>query len=208
MCRFTPDYAAIRDLIRSGRIGEPKLVRASFGFASKRGTENFRFVRTEGGGGLMDVGSYCVQLADWVFDRPHQCAFYAMETAGDGYDAVGSGTVDYGDGLLSFNCAVHLELVNGATIFGTEGRIEMPRPWFCDQPFVVSHGSPNDPSAVVTSERFHLTTNDLYAYEIDAVARQISSGSAAEHPLTSTLRNMQTLDALRASAGLSFMPSH
>jgi predicted dehydrogenase len=109
---------------------------------------------------------------------------------------------------LSFNCAVHLELVNGATIFGTEGRIEMPRPWFCDQPFAVSHGSPNDPSAVVTSEPFHLTTNDLYAYEIDAVARQISSGAAAEHPLTSTLRNMQTLDALRASAGLSFMPSH
>ena len=62
MYRHNPQTARLAELIAEGAIGRLRLVRASFGFY----LDDLRNVRLRGeldGGGLMDVGCYCVNAA-------------------------------------------------------------------------------------------------------------------------------------------------
>ena len=52
----------IQKIIASGELGEPRLIRASFGFPF-RGANDFRYNRELGGGALLDCGGYTLRLA-------------------------------------------------------------------------------------------------------------------------------------------------
>ena len=53
------------DLVRTGRIGEPKFFNSSFSLTVRRG--NIRSKRALGGGTLYDIGVYCINAARHVF---------------------------------------------------------------------------------------------------------------------------------------------
>lgn len=52
----------IREIIRSGKIGMLRLIRADFGFPL-RDRQDFRYSRSLGGGALLDAGGYTLKLA-------------------------------------------------------------------------------------------------------------------------------------------------
>ena len=52
----------VKELIANGTLGEPRLIRAAFGFPM-RGKDDFRYQKTMGGGALLDSGGYPVRLA-------------------------------------------------------------------------------------------------------------------------------------------------
>lgn len=54
--------AEIQKIVASGELGEPRLIRASFGFPF-RGAADFRYHRALGGGALLDCGGYTLRLA-------------------------------------------------------------------------------------------------------------------------------------------------
>src|SRR6185503_19272759 len=53
------------DLVRRGRIGEPKFFNSSFSFAVRPG--NIRTKKGLGGGTLYDIGVYCINAARYLF---------------------------------------------------------------------------------------------------------------------------------------------
>src|SRR6188768_738811 len=53
------------DLVRRGRIGEPKFFNSSFSFAVRPG--NIRTKKDLGGGTLYDIGVYCINAARYLF---------------------------------------------------------------------------------------------------------------------------------------------
>jgi predicted dehydrogenase len=53
------------DLVRAGRIGEPKFFNSSFSMAVRRG--DIRTKRAFGGGTLYDIGVYCINAARYLF---------------------------------------------------------------------------------------------------------------------------------------------
>ncbi len=70
--RCFPVYHRIRQELAEGVIGQPRVVTASFGYA---GQEKRRVSEKElGGGAVLDVGIYPIQLADMVFgpDKPEK----------------------------------------------------------------------------------------------------------------------------------------
>lgn len=84
------------------------------------------------------------------------------------------------------------------TLHGTEGRIELDQPWFCNGEVRLIRGG--------ETELIPYESGDLYAYEIDALAESVAAGQT-EHPAMNhadSLGQAATLDALRASAGLSW----
>lgn len=59
---FHKQIEYIQDCVRKGKLGEIRLFRLAFGFPF-RGSTDFRYNRTLGGGALLDCGGYTVKLA-------------------------------------------------------------------------------------------------------------------------------------------------
>lgn len=198
MYRCHPQTRELAKMVREGMIGKPLVVNAEFGFAAGRDWENFRTVGTLGGGGLMDVGTYCVSMARLIAgEEPCRCEYTAQIGEG-GYDEYGTGCLQFPSGMTAMiGTGIHVALRNEVLIYGTEGSIRVPSPWFCAEAFLV-HTAGSDPMPVRVGDDL-----DLYGQEADAVAECIEQ---REHPAMrwqDTIGNSRTLDSMRASAQMA-----
>ncbi len=62
---FEPANLSTVELIRSGKLGEPKFFSSDFSFQVKEG--NIRAQRERGGGPIWDIGIYCINAARYLF---------------------------------------------------------------------------------------------------------------------------------------------
>lgn len=199
MYRLTPQSDRIREIVRNGEIGEILQVNAEFGFAAGRDWGNFRADGAVGGGGLMDVGTYCVSFSRMAFGAEPEEAIYRAEITDKGYDAVGAGLLVFpGARVAHFGTGIHANLRNDAVIYGTEGRLEVPSPWFCSGDLTLHRNGKEVEKISVPGAR------SLYAIEADTVAAHLEAKEAPAMTVADTLGNMRALDMLRASAGLRF----
>jgi len=68
--RFLPAYRVLQDLIGAGRIGVPLVVEGDFGFRMPVMPDHRLFDRALGGGALLDLGVYPVQLCNLLLGAP------------------------------------------------------------------------------------------------------------------------------------------
>ena len=62
---FEPLFLEVLDIVRSGKIGEPRYFTSSFSMHAKPG--GIRTKRELGGGTLYDLGVYCINTARLMF---------------------------------------------------------------------------------------------------------------------------------------------
>src|SRR5690606_29401518 len=67
MVRHHPQWARARDIIRSGELGRVNLVRAVFLYFNDD-PNNVRNLADIGGGGILDIGCYCVISGRYLFE--------------------------------------------------------------------------------------------------------------------------------------------
>ncbi|XP_033110385.1 trans-1,2-dihydrobenzene-1,2-diol dehydrogenase-like [Anneissia japonica] len=129
--RFFPVYAKVREVISSGRIGDIKCVMVSFGYPL---ITNERLAKKDlGGGALLDLGIYTVQLALMVFggQMPLSVASKGFLTE-NGVDETSSTTLLFPDnGIAVLTCTGTCTLPNEADIVGTKGRMRIFFPFWC-----------------------------------------------------------------------------
>ena len=125
-----PQTRKMRELIRDGAIGWPRLIQASFGF-TLNDADNIRFDPALAGGALMDVGVYPVSLSRIVAGQcPVRVQATAQWTQGDGslgagVDSTLAATLEFASGLLAqVTCSFGTALHRQALIVGSEGLIE------------------------------------------------------------------------------------
>ncbi|CAN5590494.1 Gfo/Idh/MocA family oxidoreductase [soil metagenome] len=200
MYRASPQTRKVLELVREGAIGKVLAVNAEFGFAAGREWDNFRADGAVGGGGLMDVGTYCVSFIRAVVGEEPVEAHYVLDKTEKDYDASGAGILKFpGGAVATFGTGVHVQWKNDARIYGESGRIEIDSPW-----------TPNENSEIRVTrnggepETLKLGGDNLYGGEADAVAEFLSKREAPYMTVQDTLDNMRALDMLRASAGFKF----
>src|SRR6266404_1733732 len=66
MARVHPQWLRTRDLVRTGAVGEPRIVTGFFSYFNRK-PENVRNIAAWGGGALMDIGCYPITLSRMVF---------------------------------------------------------------------------------------------------------------------------------------------
>src|SRR2546428_6081014 len=102
MYRFHPQITELRRLVASGAVGVPWLARSAFTF-SVGSDDDIRLNPALGGGGLLDVGCYCVSISRLLMGEPK--AVTASGAFEHGVDvrlagllsfAAGAGRFDYG----------------------------------------------------------------------------------------------------------------
>ncbi|HEY0867287.1 MAG TPA: Gfo/Idh/MocA family oxidoreductase [Fimbriimonas sp.] len=203
MYRCHPQTIKLGQLIREGAIGKPLNVNSEFGFHARReGWDNFRANGALGGGGLMDVGTYCVSLSRYVAGEEPDVLHYTARIGEKGYDETGSGCMAFPGGMNAhFGTGVHVDMRNDAWVYGESGMIHLENPW------KVSEGSKMTlRRRGAEPEVFDLggSNDQLYAYEADAVAEFFERRECPYVTLDDTLGQMRALDALRRSVGLTF----
>ncbi len=133
MYRHNPQTLRVKELVRSGAIGQLRMIRASFSFPLTH-EGDVRMETELDGGGLMDVGCYCVSGVRWLAGEPEQVT--AQQTLGGaGVDVTLAGTLRFADDVLAhFDCGFALANRHDLEVTGDEGSLVIADPWHCRKP--------------------------------------------------------------------------
>lgn len=201
MVRTHPQWLATVELIRAGRIGELRAVAGFFSYFN-RDPANIRNQTEAGGGALMDIGCYPVNVSRFAFnDEPRRCLGLVERDPEMGTDRLTSAVLDFPKGQATFTCGTQLVAYQRMQFFGTRGRIEVEIPFNApnDRPtrILVDDGSNIFGSGV---EVFEFPTCDQYTIQGDLFSRAVSEGAAQPIPLEDAVKNMAVIEAVFRSA--------
>jgi predicted dehydrogenase len=197
MYRHHPQTLRTRELMLDGSIGDLQVIRMSFNFKTENPATDVRYRPDLAGGALLDVGSYCVNLATFVMGTTPDEVDGLVRMASSGVEEGFVGQMRFGNVLAVFDCSLFTPLDIGITAVGTEGRIAVSTPWYPHLP----------PQQITLENRDGEQVIDCpgsNAYQLE-VANFTSAAAGLADPLISpeeTLRNLETLERLADAAGL------
>jgi|WetSurMetagenome_2_1015567.scaffolds.fasta_scaffold214334_2 D-xylose 1-dehydrogenase (NADP+, D-xylono-1,5-lactone-forming) len=128
MYRFHPLYDKVLNVIAQGKIGKLSTIFSRFTFMLDDPASICANPEL-GGGALMDVGCYCVNLSRLITGcEPVRAASYSI---GNKVDETMTGMMEFPDGILAhFETGISSFERHYAEIAGTEGAIIINSPWF------------------------------------------------------------------------------
>lgn len=123
---FEPLFLEIVEMVRSGKIGEPRFLNSFFSMHATPG--GIRTRRELGGGTLFDLGVYCINAARLMFRaEPTEVFAYSIDGARADMpeiDEMTSGVMRFdGDRLATFTTSFAANGVSALRVVGTEGDI-------------------------------------------------------------------------------------
>ncbi|PST22985.1 oxidoreductase [Rhizobium sp. JAB6] len=216
MYRVHPQTAKLIELVKSGVIGDLRIIRSSFGFnMGKVNPEHRLFANDMAGGGILDVGGYPVSMARLIAGAVDGKPFLDPDKV-SGVGHLGQTGVDeWASAVLKFpnkviaevSCSIMANQDNTLRIIGSDGRIEVKDFWFASghkggvgKIDVIKGGETQ--TIEVKEERW------LYSFEVDAAGDAIRAGQKEfAYPgigWADSIGNLRVLDQWRASIGLEY----
>ena len=196
MYRHHPQWQRARQLAREGGIGDLRTVQTFFSYYNDD-PANIRNMAGIGGGGLMDIGCYCISLSRFLFDAEPQRVLGILEYDPDfGTDRLASGVLDFGLGTSTWTCSTQLAAFQRVNILGTEGRVEIEIPF----------NAPNDRPCRIWHQRgarveeIVFDTVDQYGLQGDLFSLAVLNNTPVPTPLGDAVANMEVIEAVVRSA--------
>ena len=196
MYRHHPQWQKTVQLIGEGGVGELRTVHSVFSYWNVD-PQNIRNQGDIGGGGMMDIGCYCVSLSRFLFrSEPLRVLGLAQFDPLFRTDRMASGILEFPNGTATFTCSTQLAPYQRVNIFGTEGRIEIEIPF----------NAPPDRACRLWHQRGATTiehvveTADQYTLQGDLFARSILDDTPVPTPLQDAVENMRVIEAVLSSA--------
>jgi predicted dehydrogenase len=193
MYRFHPQWQLVKSLIEGNKIGKVISVNTTFTYY-KDEPENIRNDPEKGGGGLMDVGCYCISIARWIIGKEPQrvSGFFSLHPQYK-VDTQASAILDFGNGVHStFNCGTQTHPEQHVEILGSSGKIIVHRP--------VNVAADHTAKILLESngvtEEIDVDMANQYILQLDYFSRSILDQTDVPTPLTDAVANMRVIDAL------------
>ncbi|MGE3188501.1 MAG: Gfo/Idh/MocA family protein, partial [Vicinamibacterales bacterium] len=196
MYRFHPRTEQVLSMVRSGTIGDLRTIRSAFSFKiTKPG--NIRLDPDLGGGALMDVGCYAVNVSRTLAGaEPVEASAFAR-WSNRGVDDQLTGVLRFDDGLVAhFDCALTLERCEFYEVAGTDGHLRAEAaflPGTADAVIEEHHGRGN-----VT--RHTVPGVDEYRLMVEHFAGCVLTGAPVRYAASEAAANMRAIEALYRSA--------
>jgi predicted dehydrogenase len=201
MYRYTDRTRQVREVLRSGALGEIRFISATFRFLLAN-PASIKLQPELGGGALYDVGCYPVNFIGLVADgpapaaagtaRPDSVAVECVRTGG--VDTIFSALLRYPSGLIAtLHCGFNAHLRIGAEITGTAGALEIP------DTFLDNAGALTLITGDIRRE-IPVAASDRYRLEVEDFAAALLQQRAPQFGLAETLRNLEVIDRLLAAS--------
>lgn len=196
MYRFHPQWQRSLKLVKDGAIGELKAIHSFFTYYNVD-KNNIRNKKNIGGGGMMDIGCYCISLSRFIFGKEPEMVMGIIEYDPElQTDRMASAIMDFSKGTSSFTCSTQLSPYQRVNILGTKGRIEIEIPF-------------NAPPHKAT--RIWLTTEsgteeitfepvNQYTIQGDLFSKAILNNTPVPTDLQDAVSNMKIIEAIFKSA--------
>ena len=199
--RYLPHMIRVREIIKSGVLGEIISVRADHGQWFKLDPE-FRLFKAElGGGALFDLGIYPVSFASMVLGTPEKVTARSTK-AFTGVDGQTSVILEYKSGAQAILNMTNLAATpNRALIIGRDARIEIDRTFYSPTTFKVI----NHKDEIIDGWDKKYVGHGLREEAIE-FARCLRAGEKETPmlPLDETLSIMKTIEEIKNQIGLTF----
>lgn len=196
MYRHHPQWVKAKELVNQGQIGELRAVDALFSYHNVDAA-NIRNLVETGGGGLMDIGCYCISVARFLFDsEPLQVSGTLDLDPAFKTDRLAAGVLKFSEGFATFTCSTQLVPYQRVQILGTTGRVEIEIPFNAppDKPCRLWHTQGD------TTEEISFPICNQYTIQADQFAQAVLQDTAVPTPLVDAVANMRVIEALKHSS--------
>ena len=203
MYRFHPRSQKIKQLVKQGRIGAPRLVRAAFCYHMAadilESGDNVRLKTDMGGGALMDVGCYGVSVARWLMDAEPRSVQAQMSYHPSGVDWHMVGTLFFGPRRMAVVEASFISALQQTfCVVGDQGAIDLPHdayvPWEKDATFMIRRQDEE------IGTRQQVAGADEYQLMVEHFADAALERTSLNYTPRESVANMRVLDALAEAA--------
>lgn len=210
MVRTHPQWLRARELGRSGAIGDLRAISCAFSFFN-RDPGNVRNVPEFGGGAIMDIGCYPIQVSRFLFGQEPLSVFAVIDRDPEfQIDRLSSAVLGFPSGHCVFTVSMQLVYYQRVHILGTQGRIELEVP-FNPQPdracrLFVDNGKDLWGAGIRVEE---IARSDQYTIQADLFSRAVRGLGEVPTPLEDSLANTAVIEAAFESArtGAAVRPS-
>ncbi len=196
MYRHHPQWQLAKKLVDEGQIGTLRTIQSIFSYYNIDAA-NIRNQADIGGGGLMDIGCYCISLSRFIFGAEPLRISGIVEYDPDlKTDRLASGMLDFCKGTSTFTCSTQLVPFQRVNIYGTEGRVEIEIPFNAppDQPCKMWHQRQREVEEIV------LDVCNQYTVQGDLFALAVLNDGKVPTPIEDAVGNMRCIEALVESA--------
>ncbi len=192
MYRHNPQTARLKELVDGGAIGRLRLVRASFSFPlGNQG--DVRLNAELDGGGLMDVGCYCVSGSRFLAGEPVEVFGRQVESA-SGVDELFTGALRFADDVLGeLDCGLVLPVRDDLEAIGEEGSLFLDDPWHARKPVI-------ELRTATGVERIEVEPENSYRLELENLSDAIRGRAEPLLGRADALGQARTIEALYRSA--------
>lgn len=193
MVRSHPQWLRAREVARSGAIGDVRAITAAFSYFN-RDPGNVRNVAGWGGGALMDIGCYPIQVSRFLLGEEPVRVLGLIDRDPDFHtDRLTTALLEFPSTHCLFTCGTQMAPYQRVLILGTTGRIEIEIPF---------NAPPDRPTRIYADpagwEEFPIC--DQYTLQGDSFSRAVRGLGEVPTPLEDSLRNMAVIDAVFQSA--------
>ena len=196
MYRFHPQWQHAKKLVTDGRLGELTTIQSFFSYYNID-PDNIRNQKDAGGGGMMDIGCYCISLARFIFGQEPKKVVGSVE-----FDPVletdrlASGILDFSGRTSTFTCSTQLSPYQRVNILGTEARLEIEIPF---------NAPPDKPTRIWLhskkgTEEIVFEAIDQYTIQGDLFSKAIHDNTSVPTELEDAIQNMKIIESIFESA--------
>lgn len=195
MYRHHPQWALVKALLKNGAIGEVKSLHAIFTYYNVD-PANIRNQSDIGGGGLLDIGCYCISASRFLFNAEPVRVCGALEYDPQmKIDRLASGVLEFATGTATFTCSTQVAHQQSVSIFGASGKIEITKPFT---------PGPEEACKIMlqsSSEMKELTVAacDQYTRQGDLFSQAVLNNTSVPTPVDDAVANMRVIDGVFAS---------
>lgn len=196
MYRFHPRTERVVEMLRSGQVGRIQAIRSAFTFRL-RSADNIRLDPDLGGGALMDVGCYCVNVSRTLAAEEPESVQAVARWTERGVDDFLAGMLRFPSGVVAhFDSALTLERSEAYEVAGTDGSLRVESaflPGTDDVEIVEARGREG-------TERHTFGGVDEYRLMVEHFADCVLHDREPRYPAAEAAANMRVIDALYRSA--------